>query len=71
MAETEQLEGIVERILFESPDSDYVVFRIKRDDGGMTLTVTGNGVKPFVGDRLAVNGRTVTHKKYGDRKSVV
>lgn len=65
MAETEQLEGIVERILFESPDSDYVVFRIKRDDGGMTLTVTGNGVKPFVGDRLAVNGRTVTHKKYG------
>ena len=45
MVEGEVISGTVERLLFEAPDSDYLVFRIRRDDGAL-LTVTGNGLKP-------------------------
>ncbi len=39
----------------EAPDSDYLVFRIRRDDGAL-LTVTGSGIKPLQGDRLEIRG---------------
>ncbi len=65
MEETEKITGTVERILFRSPDSDYVVFRVRREDDNAFMTVTGNGDIPFIGDRLAVSGSSVVHKKYG------
>lgn len=64
MVEGEVISGTVERLLFEAPDSDYLVFRIRRDDGAL-LTVTGNGVKPLQGDRLEIRGHGTIHKKYG------
>ena len=66
MAEkVEHIQGIVERVLFEATDSDYIVFRIRREDEDTLLTITGNGSKPLVGDRLEVQGRWVQHKRYG------
>ena len=62
MVEGEVISGTVERLLFEAPDSDYLVFRIRRDDGAL-LTVTGNGVKPLQGDRLEIRGHGTIHKK--------
>lgn len=65
MDEQESIQGNVESVLFQAPDSDYLVFRIRRDDDDSTLTVTGNGRKPLVGDRLELCGRWVQHKRYG------
>lgn len=66
MAEkVEHIQGIVERVLFEATDSDYIVFRIRREDEDTLLTITGNGSKPLVGDRLEVQGHWVQHKRYG------
>ena len=66
MAEkVEHIQGIVERVLFEAIDSDYIVFRIRREDEDTLLTITGNGSKPLVGDRLEVQGHWVQHKRYG------
>ncbi len=61
----ETVQGAVERVLFEAPDSDYIVFRIRREDDESLLTVTGNGPKPLVGDRIEIMGRWTQHKKYG------
>lgn len=65
MADIETVQGAVERVLFEAPDSDYIVFRIRREDDESLLTVTGNGPKPLVGDRIEIMGRWTQHKKYG------
>lgn len=59
------VQGVVERVLFEAFDSDYIVFRIQREDDDTLLTVTGNGTKPLVGDRIQIQGRWVQHKRYG------
>ena len=61
----ETVQGAVERVLFEAPDSDYIVFRIRRENDESLLTVTGNGPKPLVGDRIEIMGRWTQHKKYG------
>lgn len=61
----ETVQGAVERVLFQAPDSDYIVFRIRREDDESLLTVTGNGPKPLVGDRIEIMGRWTQHKKYG------
>lgn len=63
--ENNTLQGVVERILFEAPDSDYLVFRLRREDDDSVVTVTGNGSKPLVGDRLEVQGRWTEHRRYG------
>ena len=65
MADMETVQGAVERVLFEAPDSDYIIFRIRREDDESLLTVTGNGPKPLVGDRIEIMGRWTQHKKYG------
>ena len=61
----ETVQGAVERVMYESPESDYIVFRIRREDDESLLTVTGNGPKPLVGDRIEIMGRWTQHKKYG------
>ena len=65
MTDMETVQGAVERVLFEAPDSDYIVFRIRRENDESLLTVTGNGPKPLVGDRIEIMGRWTQHKKYG------
>lgn len=65
MADMETVQGSVERILFQAPDSNYIVFRIQREDDESLLTITGNGPKPLVGDRIEIMGRWTQHKKYG------
>lgn len=64
MSQLETIEGVVERIVFTAPESDFVIFRIQRDEE-TDVTVTGHGVTPLVGDRLSLQGRFVEHKKYG------
>lgn len=65
MANIETVQGVVERILFQAPDSDYIVFRIRREEDDSLLTVTGHGSKPLMGDRIEIMGQWVQHKKYG------
>lgn len=65
------VQGLTERILFEAPDSDYLVFRLRLEEDDSLQTVTGHGVKPLVGDRLAVTGRWVDHKRYGRQLAAI
>lgn len=65
MAQLETVQGVVDRVLFTAPDSDYIVFRLRLEDDDTLLTITGNGAKPLVGDRIEVQGRYVQHKRYG------
>ncbi len=69
MTDMETVQGAVERVLFEAPDSDYIVFRIRRENDESLLTVTGNGPKPLVGDRIEIMGRWTQHKKYGRQRA--
>lgn len=71
MESTEQLQGVVERVLFNAPDTNYVVFRLRREDDDSLQTVTGYGMKPLVGDRIDVQGRWVQHKRYGRQFAAV
>lgn len=61
----EIVQGAAERVLFEAPDSNYIIFRIRSEADDSLLTVTGYGAKPLVGDRLEIQGKWVQHKRYG------
>ncbi len=65
MAAWDSIQGVVERIVFQASDSDFIVYRISREDDASSVTVTGKGVRPLVGDRLEIQGRWVQHKRYG------
>lgn len=65
MTEITTIQGVMERLLFEAPDSDYLVFRLRLESDDLLLTVTGHGSKPLVGDRLRICGEWVQHKRFG------
>jgi exodeoxyribonuclease V alpha subunit len=65
MEAMEQIQGVAERVLFDAPDSNYTVFRLRLEADDTLQTVTGYGVKPLIGDRLEVQGHWVLHKRYG------
>lgn len=65
MEDIKQIQGVAERILFDAPDSDFVIFRLRLEEDDSVQTVTGYGSKPLVGDRLEVRGHWIQHKRYG------
>ncbi len=72
MDELIELTGFVENIVFQAHDSDFLIFRLQQEDeGGKSFTVTGYGSLPLVGERLALQGRWVQHKRYGRQFSAV
>jgi exodeoxyribonuclease V alpha subunit len=65
MDEVIETKGTVETIIFQADDSDYVIFRLNREEENETITVTGHGPVPLTGDRISVQGRWIQHRKYG------
>lgn len=65
MENEEIIRGSVESIIFQAPDSDFLIFRIRIDENDSNLTIMGKGLKPLVGERLEVKGCYVMHKRYG------
>jgi exodeoxyribonuclease V alpha subunit len=65
---SEELEGVVESLLFASEDSGYSVLRLRC--GGQLLTAVGNLASPVPGERLRLKGRWTDHPRFGRQFSV-
>ena len=61
----ETLQGILERIVYESPDTGYTVGRFSARDHAELLTVVGNLASINPGESLLLQGEWVDNPKYG------
>ena len=61
----EMLQGILERIVYESPDTGYTVGRLSARDHAELITVVGNLASINPGESLLLQGEWVDNAKYG------
>ena len=61
----ETLQGILERIVYEHPDTGYTVGRLSARDHAELLTVVGNLASVNPGESLLLQGKWVDNAKYG------
>ena len=61
----ETLQGILERIVYENPDTGYTVGRLSARDHAELLTVVGNLASINPGESLLLQGEWVDNARYG------
>ncbi|MCY3722949.1 AAA family ATPase [Candidatus Poribacteria bacterium] len=61
----ETLQGILERIVYESPDTGYTVGRLSARDHAELITVVGNLASINPGESLLLQGQWVDNPRYG------
>jgi exodeoxyribonuclease V alpha subunit len=61
------IEGVLERLVFSSPTSDFVVARLKVGGRSEPVTVVGNLAGSYVGETLVLQGNWVLDKKFGEQ----
>ena len=61
----ETLQGILERIVYENPDTGYTVGRLSGRDHAELITVVGNLASINPGESLLLQGQWVDNAKYG------
>ena len=61
----ETLQGILERIVYESPDTGYTVGRLSARDHAELVTVVGNLASINPGESLLLQGQWVDNARYG------
>ena len=61
----ETLQGILERIVYESPDTGYTVGRLSARDYAELITVVGNLASINPGESLLLQGQWVDNPRYG------
>ena len=61
----ETLQGILERIVYENPDTGYTVGRLSARDHAELLTVVGNLASVNPGESLLLRGEWVDNARYG------
>lgn len=61
----ETLQGILERIVYESPDTGYTVGRLSARDHAELITVVGNLASINPGESLLLWGQWVDNPRYG------
>jgi exodeoxyribonuclease V alpha subunit len=64
----EQLEGVVESLLFSSEESGYSVVKLR--SGGQLLTAVGSMASPIPGERLRLEGHWTRHPRFGRQFTV-
>ncbi len=64
-AQSHELEGTLERIVFHNPENGYIVFRLKIEGKDDVCTVVGVMASPHTGANLSVRGRWISHPKFG------
>jgi exodeoxyribonuclease V alpha subunit len=65
---SDELEGVVESLLFSSEDSGYTVVRLR--SGGRLVTAVGNLASPVPGERLRLKGHWTDHRRFGRQFAV-
>ena len=61
----ETLHGILERVVYENPDTGYIVGRLSARDHAELITVVGNLASVNPGESLLLRGEWVENAKYG------
>jgi exodeoxyribonuclease V alpha subunit len=65
---SEELEGVVESLLYSSEETGYSVVRLR--SSGQLLTAVGNLAAPVPGERVRLKGRWTNHPRFGRQFSV-
>jgi len=60
-----KLKGVLEKIIFKSPDSGYIVAKFKLDDEEKAETIFGVVLEANAGEHLEITGEYVNNPKYG------
>ncbi|MCD6328317.1 ATP-dependent RecD-like DNA helicase [bacterium] len=68
-SEEAQACGVIDKIIYKSPDEKFAVASLKLDSGEQ-ITITGGIGLCSVGEELKVSGTFSSHKKYGKRLQV-
>ena len=61
----ETLQGILERIVYEHPDTGYTVGRLSTREHAELITIIGNLASVNPGESLLLRGEWVDNSKYG------
>jgi len=67
METAEELEGVVDSIVFASDDGRFSVFRLRPLKQHGRVSVTVNSVPPLVGQQVHLRGQWVVHPRFGDQ----
>jgi exodeoxyribonuclease V alpha subunit len=59
----EELDGVVESLLYSSEETGYAVVRVR--SGGQLITAVGNLTAPIPGERVHLEGRWTNHPRFG------
>lgn len=63
----EEIEGLVDSIIFASEDGKFAVFRLQPSGQNSRVTVTVSCEPPLVGQQVHLNGSWVTHPRFGQQ----
>ena len=69
--ELEALTGVVDNIIFASPEGSFCVFRLLPEGQKSTVTVTVQMAAPLQGQQLDLKGRWVEHPRFGTQFNAV
>jgi len=61
----ESLEGVVERIVFESDETGFMVARLQSEAHLELITIVGKTIAITVGETVRLKGRWIDNKKFG------
>ncbi len=67
MEDLEVLTGIVDSIIYSSPDGAFSVFRFKPEGQYSSVTVTVQTTAPLQGQQLELKGQWVEHPRFGNQ----
>lgn len=60
---SEEIEGVVEKIVYANEENGYAVVRIERN--GEVIAAAGTIIRPATGHHLRLKGEWTTHPRYG------
>jgi len=63
----EELEGIVENVIFASSDGRFTVFKLRPERQHSLISVTANAPAPLIGQQLRLQGEWLQHPKFGEQ----
>ena len=63
----EEVEGLVDSIIFASDNGDFSVFRLRPVQQNSRITATINTEPPLVGQQVHLKGSWITHPRFGQQ----
>ena len=60
-----KIKGVLEKIIFENPESNFVIGKLRTEVDNELITIIGNAIELKCGENIEVSGKWVLNKKYG------